>query len=95
MSLSHIFLGAHDPKYKSSGLRVADGYYYKNSTDEFIKQPLDDQSADEGAGAIISSVLDYAKYLRIMMTEAGPLSKDGHSELRTPRSSNAAQNHHL
>jgi CubicO group peptidase (beta-lactamase class C family) len=41
---------------------------------------------DEGAGAVVSNVLDYAKYLRVMMNEEGPFSKDGHRELKTGRS---------
>lgn len=38
------------------------------------------------AGAVYSNVADYTKYLRIMLAEAGPISKKGHTELKTPRS---------
>lgn len=41
--------------------------------------------ADEGAGAVLSNVVDYAKYLRVMMAEAGPISRAGHRELKRPR----------
>ncbi|RYP67858.1 hypothetical protein DL770_008534 [Monosporascus sp. CRB-9-2] len=40
----------------------------------------------EDAGSItVSTVLDYAKYLLVMMTEAGPPSKVGHREAKAPR----------
>lgn len=40
---------------------------------------------DEGAGGVLSNVLDYARYLRAMMAEAGPVSRAGHRELKRPR----------
>ncbi|RYP43949.1 hypothetical protein DL768_009546 [Monosporascus sp. mg162] len=40
----------------------------------------------EGPGSLtLSTVLDYAKYLRVMMREADPMSKAGLRELKTPR----------
>ncbi|EED23037.1 penicillin-binding protein, putative [Talaromyces stipitatus ATCC 10500] len=39
-----------------------------------------------GAGAVISNVLDYAKYIRSMMRQSGPLSKAGYAAMLTPRS---------
>jgi len=38
-----------------------------------------------GAGSIISNVLDYAKWLKVMMNEEGPISKEGHKELKKSR----------
>lgn len=38
-----------------------------------------------GAGATISNVLDYTKWLRCHMTASPPLSSVGHRELHTPR----------
>ncbi|KAI8274336.1 Penicillin-binding protein 4 [Colletotrichum sp. SAR11_240] len=51
-----------------------------------LQVPHEPFSAEEGAGSIISNVLDYGKYLRVMMNEDTPLSKDGHREVKTPRS---------
>lgn len=42
-------------------------------------------AADGGAGAVISNVRDYAQYLRVMMAEAGPVSKAGHAALKRAR----------
>ena len=38
-----------------------------------------------GAGAVISSVVDYAKYLRSMMRQSGPLSSAGYAAVLQPR----------
>ena len=37
------------------------------------------------AGANISSVIDYAKYLKMYIRKSGPLSEEAHKELRTQR----------
>lgn len=39
-----------------------------------------------GAGAVISNVLDYSKYVRSMMRQSGPLSKEGYAAIWQPRS---------
>jgi CubicO group peptidase (beta-lactamase class C family) len=39
-----------------------------------------------GAGAVISNVLDYAKFIRSMMRQSGPLSKAGYATMFEPRS---------
>ncbi|CAK7205696.1 hypothetical protein SEUCBS139899_008475 [Sporothrix eucalyptigena] len=38
-----------------------------------------------GAGAVISSVVDYAAYIRCIMRQTAPLSPAGHTALRQPR----------
>ena len=38
-----------------------------------------------GAGAVISNVLDYAKYVRSVMWQSGPLSQDGYATMLQPR----------
>ncbi|KAE8407917.1 beta-lactamase/transpeptidase-like protein [Aspergillus pseudonomiae] len=38
-----------------------------------------------GAGCMISNVVDYAKWLRYMMAQSGPLSRAGHAALVSPR----------
>jgi CubicO group peptidase (beta-lactamase class C family) len=92
MGLEETFLGDWDPRFaaRAPACELADGYWWVNGTGEYVKQPREVTSlavrADEGAGAVVSNVLDYAKYLRVMMAEAGPLSKAGHRELKRPRS---------
>lgn len=92
MGMNETFLGPYDLVFKSSGLSLADSYLWEASTRSFARNPDFDRGGgeaairgDEGAGAVISNVVDYVKYLRVMMAEAGPISKAGHRELKTPR----------
>lgn len=39
-----------------------------------------------GAGAVISNVLDYSKFIRSVMRQSGPLSKKGYAAMLEPRS---------
>jgi Beta-lactamase len=44
-----------------------------------------DLTCVNGAGSVISNVLDYTKWLKALLSMSGPLSKAGHKALRTPR----------
>ncbi|KAH0441187.1 hypothetical protein CcaCcLH18_02097 [Colletotrichum camelliae] len=71
---------------EGSGLVLANEYVYDPVQGKHLQVPHKPWTAEEGAGSIISNILDYAKYLRVMMNEDAPLSKDGHREVKTPRS---------
>ena len=64
---------------------LARGYVWANSSQEYFAVPYIDETVASGAGAVISNVLDYAKWLRCMMTMATPLSKAGHAAVISPR----------
>lgn len=89
MGMHETFLGDYDPALPGSGLTMAEGYWWVGGSraggSSYVRMPTLDSRADEGAGAVLSNVLDYARYLRVMMTEAGPMSKAGHGELKRPR----------
>lgn len=90
MGMNETFLGEYDPIFKSSGRSIADSYLWEPSSESFVKNIEFDcggdlMRGDEGAGAVISNILDYVKYLRVMMAEAGPISKAGYRELKKPR----------
>jgi len=70
---------------------LADEYWFCNDTAAFAG-PLPHAGflADEGAGAVISTVADYARYLRAMMAEAAPLSRAAHALLKAPHNVVAA-----
>ncbi|KAK2001910.1 penicillin-binding protein [Colletotrichum falcatum] len=70
---------------EGSGLVLAAEYYYDPSSGKHFEVPHERSSGEQGAGGIISTVLDYAKYLRVMIDESAPLSKAGHREVKTPR----------
>ncbi|KAJ5133277.1 beta-lactamase/transpeptidase-like protein [Penicillium atrosanguineum] len=67
------------------GTILAQGYAWDASTKTFIEQPVPDFPAVSGAGAMISNVVDYAKWLRGMMNMSSPLSQAAHQTLTEPR----------
>lgn len=91
MGMHETFLGDYDPALPGSGLSAAHGYWWVGGASDdgqkspYVLMPDVDVRTGEGAGAVLSNVLDYARYLRVMMTEAGPVSKAGHRELKRPR----------
>lgn len=64
---------------------LAQGYIWNNLTKEYLPVKPIDMAGVSGAGAVISNVLDYAKWLRFLMDKAPPLSETGHDALRRPR----------
>ena len=64
---------------------LAEGYLWLNRTQEYRSASYMDSDAVSGAGAIISNVLDYAKWLQCMMNTAAPLSSAAHNTLHFPR----------
>ncbi|KAK1531725.1 penicillin-binding protein, partial [Colletotrichum paranaense] len=83
MGMNETFFSLRDAE--QSGLVLAKEYYYNPDDGSYLQLPHEPSSGEEGAGSIVSNVLDYAKYLRIMMTESAPISKPGHREVKTPR----------
>lgn len=66
--------------------KLAVGYVYDSKADEYHAIDESSYHAANGAGGIISNVLDYSKWIRALMYEEGPVSKAGHGALKTPRS---------
>lgn len=62
------------------------GYAWDATKNLYVPEPLPDVASASGAGAIISSVLDYASWIRCMIFKAGPLSLESHRALTQPRS---------
>lgn len=69
----------------SGGPSIATPYYWTNKSESYHNIPWLDAPQESGCGATISNVLDYAKWLRCMMTMSAPLSAAGHHALRLPR----------
>ncbi|KFZ01906.1 hypothetical protein V501_09731 [Pseudogymnoascus sp. VKM F-4519 (FW-2642)] len=70
---------------KRGDAKLARGYAWDAAAEQFVDEELPDFPAVSGSGAIISNVLDYAKWLRCMMTHSAPLSAAGHASVVTPR----------
>ncbi|KAK9771568.1 putative Beta-lactamase/transpeptidase-like protein [Seiridium cardinale] len=66
---------------------LAGGYYWEYGVrgGGFKQVPFMGLQEASGAGAVVSNVLDYAKWLRCLINGAAPLSKEGHRALKTPR----------
>ncbi|TVY91494.1 Protein flp, partial [Lachnellula willkommii] len=62
---------------------LAQGYVYYEK--KYKPVPYMDLHIVSGAGAVISNVLDYSKWIRAFLTTSGPLSKSDYAALKTPR----------
>ena len=69
----------------SGGPSLATPYYWSDKGKEYHSIPWLDAPQESGCGATISNVIDYAKWLRCMMTMSAPISPAGHRALRLPR----------
>lgn len=87
MGMNETFLAPYDPRFAPSGLYLADAYLWDKRAGVYVKSKDDYLlvRGDEAAGAVLSNVLDYSRYLRVMMAESGPISKKAHRELKRPR----------
>lgn len=63
---------------------VSHGYWVDDDS-EFHLFPYVPSSAMNGAGAVISSVKDYAKWMRCLINKDEPLLEAAHEEIRRPR----------
>ncbi|CAG8013669.1 unnamed protein product [Penicillium salamii] len=72
-------------KDPSIGPRFVTGYTWDADTNSYIAEPHMNDVAVTGAGAIVSSVLEYTKWLRALIYKTGPLSPQGHAEILKPR----------
>jgi len=82
--MNSTFLGIDDLKDQGRDDELAQEYMYANDSDTFVRLPHYRFTAGTGAGAVISNVRDYAKYLQAMMEKASPLSQTAYAMLRQP-----------
>ena len=87
LSMYSTFFSLSDAKKAaaSGGPSLATPYYWTNKSKTYHSIPWLDAPQESGCGATISNVLDYAKWLRCMMTMSAPLSLAGHRALLSPR----------
>ncbi|KND94311.1 hypothetical protein TOPH_00768 [Tolypocladium ophioglossoides CBS 100239] len=71
---------------KNAPVPLARSYLWKEEEKKYKEMPFMPITEVSGAGAIISNVLDYAKWLKCLIHEAEPFSKAVHNDIRTPRS---------
>jgi CubicO group peptidase (beta-lactamase class C family) len=66
-------------------LRLAKGYTWDVGSNTYVAEPYMNDVAVTGAGAMVSNVLEYTKWLRAMIYQTGPISPEGHAALIQPR----------
>ncbi|KAJ5758317.1 uncharacterized protein N7511_007011 [Penicillium nucicola] len=73
---------AKDPTLNS---RLARGYTWDVGSHTYIAEAYMNDVAVTGAGAMVSNVLEYTKWLRTMIYQKRPISPEGHAALLQPR----------
>lgn len=68
---------------------LADGYAWdrdgEGGAGGFVRVEFMPTDEIGGAGAVMSSVEDYTKWIRSLLREDGPVPKEGHRAVKTPR----------
>lgn len=70
---------------KESGLDLSTGYWYDKKNGKHVAMPFIPTTEVSGAGAIISSVVDYAKWVKALLKKDGFLKEAVHEDIVKPR----------
>jgi len=65
--------------------RFASGYFWDNQTEQYVEVPYMPLEEVSGAGSVISTVSDYAKWLRCLIYQTAPLSPTIIEAVKTPK----------
>ncbi|KAH8173799.1 beta-lactamase domain-containing protein [Sarocladium implicatum] len=68
-----------------AGEDVSEGYIWHADKQELKSLPHIENSVMNGAGAIISNVVDYSKWVKCLLDRSSPFSEAVHREMRFPR----------
>ena len=87
LGMSSTFFSLPDALAGASAqnISLAHGYVWNNNTQAYVTSPWIDAIVLSGAGAVISNVLDYAKWIRCHMDKLPPLSSVAYDSFRQPR----------
>lgn len=70
---------------KDAPEHLSTGYYWNKEEEKMKPVPFAPTEPISGAGAIISNVYDYTKWVKCLLRKSEPLSEAVHQEMRTPR----------
>jgi len=86
LGMTNTFFSLKEAKkaMASGGPPLASPYYWKLYTEKYGTFGSPEAAQISGAGATISNVLDYTKWLRCHMTMSAPISPAGHAALHSP-----------
>jgi CubicO group peptidase (beta-lactamase class C family) len=85
LGMEETFFGNADVEEHGVLDRFAKGYRWDEDASRYVEVPWPVQPEGAGAGEMISTVCDYARFLRCMILKSGPFSGEGHEELVRPR----------
>ena len=89
LGMNESYYSSHDSdacQRVNPSCKMADSYAWNKETSSYKEWPLAVQHPPNGAGGVVSNVVDYAKWIRALMYESGPVSKQGHAVLKSPLS---------
>lgn len=64
---------------------LSTGYFWNKTSKQHQSLPFLTTGPVSGAGATISNVVDYTKWIKSLLRQEGPLSKEVHRDIQTPR----------
>lgn len=85
LNMKNTYYGNEDLKERRGTQDMAVSYGWDEEAKEYFEIPWPFQPEGSGAGEMISSVLDYAEFLKCMTNKTSPISVSGHEELVKPR----------
>jgi CubicO group peptidase (beta-lactamase class C family) len=84
LDMKSTFLGLEDAKKADNHL--ANGYYWDKQGGEYKWVDFLDVDEITGAGGAFSTALDYAKWVKCLLSESEPFSKEVHGDIKKSRS---------
>ncbi|KAK8196090.1 hypothetical protein M8818_007242 [Zalaria obscura] len=78
---------------ENSACNLAVGYVWNNESSTYESVPWEDMPPPNGAGGIVSNVMDFTKWIRVLMNEDGPISKASHTAMKYPHSIEEAKSY--
>lgn len=87
LGMESTFFALSDAKkaVEDGKAKIAKGYKWEEQAEAFCELEWMEARELSGAGGVISTVLDYAQWMKMMLNQAQPLSKQGHQALTDPR----------
>ncbi|KAJ4127838.1 hypothetical protein NW768_008116 [Fusarium equiseti] len=70
---------------KEAPSHLSTGYYWSDTKNKYVPIPYLATEVTSGAGAIISTITDYTKWIKSLLRKQAPLSNEVHNDIRRPR----------
>ncbi|PKY05768.1 beta-lactamase/transpeptidase-like protein [Aspergillus campestris IBT 28561] len=86
LNMDSTYFSIDDVKLSQNPVdRLVQGYTWNERSRQYIPEDYRYCAATSGAGAMVSSATDYAKWLRCLLFESSPLSPAVHRAIKFPR----------